>query len=597
MTRPDDTPARRVGRENEDSCLVLRASDISWQHGGETATARALESAGDLSDMSDELAEAGATMPAAFDCARERGHLLRALDLDGGLRVLEVGAGCGGVTRSLAERCALVDALEPNPLRARLAAMRLADVPTARVLIGEIRDIPAEPAYDLIVLVGVLEYVGGHRGHDERVAFLRDVVARLRPGGHVACAIENRFGVRYFAGQPDDHSGILFQGVEDHPHPYPARTYAKGELEALFTAAGLRPTTFGVFPDYRLPRLIFSDALLDGAARPLAWRVPSFPTPPHPSYQGAALIDELRLWRGLVANGMGAQFANSFLVLASRDGEQSLWPTSLHAAFYSAGRRRRFATETRVVGTGGGVELRRRRLGEGDTAPYVQRAGTEPYRDGPALIELLAEADDEELASWLRRYRALLDSELARGGPVPFDLWPGNLIVDAGDLVAVDTELAVDGIDAGLVMWRGLLLTALELAARTVPERWASATRAELVGELARAAGLDEPSRLDEAVELQAGIYAAIFGGESGRAAEALRSGLAHPLSAARDAAPGLHARAEAAEAERDELRAALDFQSAERARLAAALAIVEGSNSWRLTAPLRALRRRGSTS
>jgi SAM-dependent methyltransferase len=590
MRRPDDTPARRAGRENEDGCLVLRESDISWRHGGEAATERALDSAGDLSDMSDELAEAGATMPAAFDCARERGHLLRPLDLDGGVCALEIGAGCGGVTRSLAERCALVDALEPNPLRARLAAKRLADVPTARVLIGEIRDIPAEPAYDLVVLVGVLEYVGGHRGHDERVDFLREVAARLRPGGHVACAIENRFGVRYFAGQPDDHSGILFQGVEDHPHPYPARTYAKTELEALFTAAGLRPATFGVFPDYRLPRLVFSDALLDGAARPLAWRVPSFPTPPHPSYQGATVIDELRLWQGLVANGMGAQFANSFLVVAGRDGEQSLWPSGLHAAFYSAGRRRRFATETRVAGADDGIELRRRQLGQGDIAPYVQRAGTEPYRDGPALIELLAEADDEDLASWLRRYRALLEGELARGGPVPFDLWPGNLIVDAGNLVAVDTELAVDGIDAGLVVWRALLLTALELAARTVPERWESTTRADLVGELARAAGLDGPSRLDEAVELQARIYADIFGGAAADAAAALRTGLAHPLVVPRDAAPGLRARAEAAEAERDALRAALDSQ-------AGALARLESSKSWRLTAPLRALRRRGNTS
>jgi hypothetical protein len=262
----------------------------------------------------------------------------------------------------------------------------------------------------------------------------------------------------------------------------------------------------------------------------------------------------------------------------------------LHAAFYSGGRRRRFATETRVVGAAGGIELRRRRLGEGDLAPYVQRAGTETYRDGPALIELLAEAGDEELSSWLRRYRALLDSELAHGGPVPFDLWPGNLIVDGDDLVAVDTELAVEGIDASLVTWRGLLLTAVELAARTVPERWKSTTRSELVGELARAAGLDGPSRLDEAIELQARIYADIFGGAEDDAVEALRNGLAHPLAVPRDAAPGLRARAEAAEAERDALRAALDS-------LTATLAQVEGSKSWRLTAPLRSLRRRGNTS
>jgi hypothetical protein len=110
------------------------------------------------------------------------------------------------------------------------------------------------------------------------------------------------------------------------------------------------------------------------------------------------------------------------------------------------------------------------------------------------------------------------------------------------------------------------------------------------VGELARAAGLDGPSRLDEAIELQARIYADIFGGAEDDAVEALRNGLAHPLAVPRDAAPGLRARAEAAEAERDALRAALDS-------LTATLAQVEGSKSWRLTAPLRSLRRRGNTS
>jgi len=608
MGHPDDTPARRLGRSDESGCLVLRDAGITWQHGGEQATARALEAAIDRSDMSDELAELGSTMPAAFDCARERGHLLRMVDLEG-LRVLEVGAGCGAVARSLAERCALLDALEPNPLRARLAARRLEDIESARVLVGEIDDIPVEPTYDLIVLVGVLEYVGGWQGHDDRVEFLRDLATRLRPGGHVACAIENRLGVRYFAGQADDHSGMLFQGVEDHPRPYPARTYAKGELEALFTAAGLQPSTFGVFPDYRLPRLVFSDALLESRARPLAWRVPSFPTPSHPSYRGAQVLDELRLWQGFAANGMGSQFPNSFLVLAGRDGDQALWPSHLLAAFYSAGRRRRFATETRVVGVGGAIELRRRRLGAGDTAPFRQHAGREPYRDGAALIELLAAASDDELAAWLHRYRAYVDAELAGSdGPVPFDLWPGNLIVAGDELLAVDTELLLDGMDPSLVLWRGLLLTALELAARTVPERWSSTTRAELVVELARAAGIDGPVRLDEAVELQAGIYVAIFGGEPANAAAALTTGLAHPLAAnvhgSRDAGPGLLARAVAAEGERDaalrrldELQAALDSQSAERARVAAALATIERSKSWRLTAPLRAVRRRRNAS
>jgi SAM-dependent methyltransferase len=567
-----------------------------WQHGGEEDTARALDAAQDLSDMSDELAELGASGPAAFDCARERGHLLRVLDLRADMRVLEVGAGCGAVTRSLAERCGVVDALEPNPVRARLAERRLAGLESARVVVGEIDDIPAEPAYDLIVIVGVLEYVGGWRGHDERVRFLRDLASRLRPGGHIACAIENRLGVRYFAGHPDDHTGLLFQGPEDHPRPYPARTYARAELEALFASAGLHPTTLGVFPDYRLPRLVLSQALLESAARPLAWRVPRFPTPPHPNYASAAVMDEYRLWQGFVRNGIGMEFANSFLVLAGRDAAQTLWSLDLLAAFYSAGRRRRFATESRVVATAAGIELQRRPLGTGDTSSdLVHRCDVEPYRDGTALIELLAEADDDELAAWLRRYRAQLDAELAAvDGDVPFDHWPGNVLVVDGELVPVDTEFALRGMDPRLVIWRGLLLTAFELAERTMPERWKSTTRAELIGELARAAGIDEPVPLAGTIALQAAVAAEIFGGEPGSEAwtqrrehevAALASGLEQPLTA-RD---GLGARL----AEMQRCAEQLEAEQRERARLASQLATIERSKSWRLTAALRAARRR----
>ena len=93
-----------------------------------------------------------------------------------------------------------------------------------------------------------------------RVAFLRSVAQRLVPGGQVACAIENRLGVGYLAGGPDDHSGLLFQGIEDHPRPSTARTFSRTELEALFAAAGLHPETLGVFPDYRFPRLVFASS-------------------------------------------------------------------------------------------------------------------------------------------------------------------------------------------------------------------------------------------------------------------------------------------------------------------------------------------------
>lgn len=549
------TPARLRARPGPDGCLVLSESAIAWAHGGEDATAAALAAASDLSDMSDELAELGASWPAAADCARERGHLLRPLDLAADARVLEVGAGCGGATRFLAERCALVDALEPNPVRARLAARRLHDIPTARVLIGEAADIPDEPAYDAIVLIGVLEYIGGWRDRDARVALLAALARRLRPGGHIVCGIENRFGVAYFAGQPDDHSGLLFQTVEDHPRPHPARTFSRAELQELFERAGLEPLLLGAFPDYRFPRLLFAPSLVDGPARPLAWRVPSFPTPPHPSHQAATVLDEGRVWRGLVESGMGAEFPNSFLVVAGAGEPQRLWPDDLLAVFYSAGRRRRFATESRVAGDTDRIVVRRRLLHpeERGESELVQRSGEHPLLEGPALIELLADAeDDAELGRLLRRFVGFAERELlAAGALVPFDLWPGNVLVVDGELEAVDHELSHRSMPAEVVLARALLLTGIELAERTPADRWPVATVRDLVLHLAGLAGA--APRLDDAIRAQAELMAEIFGGDPGAGEQALRERLARPLSAnvygARDAGPGLARRL--AEAER----------------------------------------------
>src|SRR5699024_4192017 len=118
--------------------------------------------------------------------------IVRCLDLPASARVLEVGAGCGAVTRYLGETCALVDALEPVPSRAAAAAARNADLDNVQVFVGEIADVPDEAAYDVVVVIGVLEYVGA--GTAERAPyaqFVRELAARLTPAGTLALAIEN----------------------------------------------------------------------------------------------------------------------------------------------------------------------------------------------------------------------------------------------------------------------------------------------------------------------------------------------------------------------------------------------------------------------
>jgi hypothetical protein len=83
---------------------------------------RVLTEAADLSTMSRELITKITDWPSEYHLSPQRHNLLRHLDRLDGARVLELGAGCGAVTRFLGERGAYVSAVEGSLIRARCVA-------------------------------------------------------------------------------------------------------------------------------------------------------------------------------------------------------------------------------------------------------------------------------------------------------------------------------------------------------------------------------------------------------------------------------------------------------------------------------------------
>src|SRR5438132_6386209 len=154
------TPLRRLATRSVDGCRVLGKTAGAFRDGAEEEVARLVEQATDLSSMSDELFAAATSWPQMYHLASSRANILRALDLPRSAAVLEVGAGCGAISRYLGETCDLVDAVEPSLERARVARRRTRDLRNVEVFVGDATHIPAEPAYDLVVVVGVLEYSG-----------------------------------------------------------------------------------------------------------------------------------------------------------------------------------------------------------------------------------------------------------------------------------------------------------------------------------------------------------------------------------------------------------------------------------------------------
>jgi len=132
----------------------------------------------------------------------------------------------------------------------------------------------------------------------------------IRPHGTLILAIENRFGLKYWAGANEDHTGNLFEGLEGYERRADVRTWGREELQSLLRSHGFASTRFYYpFPDYKLPRLVYSDDWLP-SGREMPPAAASF------DQERLALFDEGKVAQGFAANGLIAAFAPSFLVVA-----------------------------------------------------------------------------------------------------------------------------------------------------------------------------------------------------------------------------------------------------------------------------------------
>lgn len=510
------TPVRKLALEEEDGCKVLTRGRVSYSDGAESDVAEIVQAAVDRSSLSDELALASHQWAQRYHLGLERPNFLRALRLPPASRVLEVGAGCGAVTRYLAETTAVVDAVEPVASRAAIARLRTHDAGDVEVFIGGVEDLPSSPAYDLVVICGVLEYVGsGSASEDPYVTWLRLIHSLLMPGGTIVCAIENQLGVKYLAGEPEDHTGRPFDGIEGYPSGGTARTFSRVKLAALLESAGFLELKFlHCFPDYKFTRAVLTDEALEEYPE-LGLALPEFPSP-ETGARRPKLADERSLWATLLAAGMGPTCSNSFMVLGRKDGDASsagVWPEDQVAVYFSTSRSAAFSTRTAAHRTAEGLEFSRSRLRSG---PREISSGWLLHRiDSSTFISSLTPLTDvvacsPDIASGhLNRWLSIVRSG---SSPAAIDLIPRNVMVGPdGSLNVIDQEWFSPSWTLEDVVHRGMLLLAVDLLATTPPVRWRGENGREVLDELCDGVDVDPPARwLDAAVEREAAFQAAV---------------------------------------------------------------------------------------
>ncbi len=249
--------------------------------------------------------------PVFYHLSPIRGNCVEWLDIDKNMSVLEIGSGCGAVTGTLAKKAGSLTCIELSKKRSLINAERNKEFDNIEIIVGNFKDIDLKNKFDMVTLIGVLEYsegyIGGKTPYED---MLSRCFSYLKKGGRLVIAIENKFGLKYWAGCKEDHVGRYFESIENYGSTSGVRTFTKYELEKLLKGSGADKVEFYYpYPDYKFTSTVYSDAYLPKKGE-LNDNIRNF--------DNARLItfDEGKVFDTIIENNLFPLYSNSFLVIA-----------------------------------------------------------------------------------------------------------------------------------------------------------------------------------------------------------------------------------------------------------------------------------------
>lgn len=259
-----------------------------------------------------EILKSDSRWPVLYHLSPVRQNILEWYSFGKEDEVLEVGAGCGAVTGALCRNAGHVTCIELSRRRSLINANRNREFDNLEIVVGNFNDIRLEKKFDCITLIGVLEYAAYYTDtEDPFVDFLKGIRTLLKPHGKLLIAIENKYGLKYWAGAREDHTGRFFDGIEGyHATDSRVRTFSKDQLEEILGQAGYETAEFYYpFPDYKFPTQIFSQNYLP-KEEDVACSLESYDA------GRMHLFSETLAFQELVRSRSYEFFANSFMIVA-----------------------------------------------------------------------------------------------------------------------------------------------------------------------------------------------------------------------------------------------------------------------------------------
>jgi methyltransferase type 12 len=259
----------------------------------------------------EKVVGASAKWPIIYHLSKKRQNILEWYKFEKEDTLLEIGAGCGAITGLFAEKTKKVVSIEISKKRSLVNAYRNQKYSNLEIIVGNFNDIKITEKFDYITLIGVLEYSKNFTNSETpEIKFLSELKKNLKTNGKIIIAIENKLGLKYWAGAKEDHTSVLFDSIQGYVNTKKVATYSKEELKKMLFKTGFSNINFYYpFPDYKLPNVVYSEKYLPkiGDLKNLIHNY---------DMSRYVFFDEEIVYDQLIKDNNFEKFSNSFLIIA-----------------------------------------------------------------------------------------------------------------------------------------------------------------------------------------------------------------------------------------------------------------------------------------
>jgi len=210
-----------------------------------------------------------------------------------------------------------------------------------------------EGMWDYIVVSDAFARVPAlFEGKEPYGLFFEEIKKHLKPNGHVILAVDNRFGLTFFAGSKERLTGKYFEGLEGYGHSEGICTFSKDAVLSMAKEAGfVVAKTYYPYPNFRYMTAMYTDEHLPSLGE-LNTNLCNF------EEERAVLFNEAVVFDELIKEGKFQEFSNSYLfdlILEEQEKDEELLFLK-----YSVERDEKYRIRTEIVRKKNGTKVVRK---------------------------------------------------------------------------------------------------------------------------------------------------------------------------------------------------------------------------------------------